>query len=416
MSVSTHAKRCATTVRDDRGMALPMVMMVAAVLFVLATMIVSLTVYRTDMVSRQTSRERAVAAADAGLNAYLYRLANVSGLTTALAGSYEGVSWVVTATPPAAGVPLTLRSRATLDNGATRIVMAQVKFPTFAEYAWLSHNDINVGSGATIYGKMHSNGDIDNDGTITDQATAVGHCTGSGTWGSPTYIAPKSHARSISFAAVSTDMAEMKTLAQQNSPTTYWPALGSTGLGYEVILSGVSATLYRVTASSGSGGTGGPTTKALIESINVPANGVMYFDDDVWVQGTYNAGVTMVSGTRSIRPSGNIVAQDASNHTKSLGLIAYSNIIMPATWSGLPTNLTIQCAMLAQNGQITSENASPKKASITMRGSMASYLTPSMTGGFTTRYYYYDNQLDFFPPPRYPSTGDKLHFRSWIER
>lgn len=414
MSVSTRAKRCASIVRDDRGMALPMVMMVAAVLFVLATMIVALTVYRTDMVTHQTSRERAVAAADAGLNAYLYRLANVSGLTTSLAGSYEGVSWVVTATPPASGAPLTLRSRATLDDGISRIVVAQVKFPTFAEYAWLSNNDINVGSGATIYGKMHSNQDITNNGTITDRATAVGTCTGSGTWGSPTYIAPKSGARSISFAAVSTDMAEMKTLAQQNNPTTYWPALGSTGLGYEVILSGVSTTVYRVTASSGSGGTGGPTTKALIASVNVPANGVMYFDDDVWVQGTYDAGVTIVSGTRTIRPSGNLVAQDVSNHTKSLGLIAYNSVIMPASWSALPTNLTIQAAMLAQNGQITSENGS--KASITLRGSMASYLTPSMTQGFTTRYYYYDNQLDFFPPPKYPSTGDKLHFRTWIER
>jgi hypothetical protein len=388
--------------------------MVTAVLFVLTTLIISLTVYRTDAVSHQTSRERAVAAADAGLNAYLYRLANVSGFLTSLSGSFDGVSWVVTATPPASGVPLTLRSRATVANGATRVVVAQVKFPTFAEYAWLSNNDINVGSGATIYGKMHSNADITNAGTITDRATAVGTCTGSGTWGYPTYIAPKSGARSISFAAVSTDMAEMKILAQQNNPTTYWPALGSTGLGYEVVLSGVYATVYRVTASSGSGGTGGPTTKTSLGTAAVPANGVMYFDDDVWVQGTYDAGVTIVSGTRSIRPSGNIVAQDVSNHTKSLGLIAYDSIIMPASWSSLPTNLTIQCAMLAQTGQITSESGS--KASITLRGSMASYLTPSMTQGFTTRYYYYDGQLDFFPPPKYPSTGDKLHFKSWIER
>jgi hypothetical protein len=210
-------------------------------------------------------------------------------------------------------------------------------------------------------------------------------------------------------------MAEMKALAQQNNPITYWPALGAAGLGYEVVLSGVNATIYKVTASSGSGGTGGPTTKTVVGTVQVPSNGVMYFEDDVWVQGTYNAGITIVSGTRSIRPSGNIVAQDVDNHTKSLGLIAYDSVIMPATWSGLPNNLTIQAAMLAQNGQITSENASTKKASITLRGSMASFLTPSMTGGFITRYYYYDGQLDSFPPPRYPSTGDKLHFRSWIE-
>ena len=406
----------ANMVRDDRGIALPMVVMVAAVIFILTTLIVSLAVYRTNMVSRQTSRERAVAAADAGLNAYLYRIANMSGFLEPLSGSYEGASWAVTATPPADGVPLTLRSTATLTNGMTRVVVAQVKFPTFAEYAWLSDNTISVGAGATIYGKIHSNNDITNAGTITGQATASGTCSGSGVWGSPVHLAPKSHARSISFEAVSADMAEMKGLAQQNNPTTYWPALGSSGLGYEVVLSGTNANIYRVTASSGSGGTGGPTTEVSLGSVQVPANGVMYFDDDVWVKGTYNAGVTIVSGTRSIRPSGNLLAQDPDHHTKSLGLIAYDDVIVPATWSSLPTNLTIQAAMLAQTGQITSESPSTKKSSITMKGSMASYLTPSMSQGFNTRYYYYDAQLDSFPPPKYPSTGDKLHFKSWIER
>ncbi len=416
MCVPERAKHRANIVRDDRGIALPMVVIVTAVIFVLATLILSLAMYRTNTVARQTSREVAVAAADAGLNAYLYRLANLSGFLEPLDGSYDGVSWRVTATPPSGAVPLTLRSTATLDSGKTRVVVAQVKFPTFAEYAWLSHNTISVGAGATIYGKIHSNSNITNSGTITGQATASGTCSGSGTWGYPDRLPPKSNARSISFEAVSADMAEMKVLAQQNNPTTYWDALGSTGLGYEVVLSGINATIYRVTASSGSGGTGGPTSEVLIGTVQVPANGVMYFDDDVWVKGTYNAGLTIVSGPRSIRPSGNLVAQDPDNHTKSLGLIAFEDFIVPATWSSLPTNLTIQAAILAQTGQITSESPATKKSSITMDGSMASYLTPSMSQGFQTRYYYYDSQLDSFPPPKYPSTGDKLHFKSWIER
>jgi hypothetical protein len=419
----TSARRTVLTsglehLRSDAGMALTTVVAMSVILFLLATALLTLATGLISATESQTAVTKATHMADAGLNAYLYELRRdptyyVSHDT--LEGELEDGRWVVTAEPPAApGDPLVLHATGAIPSmGTTNTVTAEVRFPTYAEYIFLSDADINIGADAVIYGRIRSNGDIDNKGRVTGRAFAAGSITVSGAGVFDDGF--EANQPAVDFSQVTVDMQAMKQVAQDSG--TYYGASG--GSGYYARLSGTQVVVSRVTGGTSTGN----LTKSQIAILTVPASGVLYFNEDVWVSGTYSTKLT-IAGARDIYIDDNLGPQNMSSpHT--CGLVAQRSVIVPSWYPNLPNNMTLTAAMLAQTGSIYGDyHTGVTKNKITINGSMAYsdygyfalYSGSTVTAGFKSRSYNYDQRLEVEPPPMYPRLRDgSLRINTWFE-
>lgn len=401
----------------DRGTALMTVMATTSILFVLATSLMLMVSYQTQSTMIRTARVRATHVADAGINAYLFQLKAQYGYythtpDTGWVGIGDGESYRVQATPPNGSTPLTLHSTGVAGDGTVTIA-ATVRYPSFADYMFLSNEDINIGSAALINGMVRCNADVINAGHITGKVTAAGDVANSGTMdqGFTEHQAP------VDFNQVLASMDDIMFSAKGNN--AYFPASGA--YGYRVTVNGRTVTVGKIT--------GGTTTGVLqtvaVTSLNVPASGALYFSDSVWVSGTYSTPLTIVSDHDIYVPN-NYVPSDP-NSIVTGGLIAKGNIIVPCWYASVPQAMSLTAAMLSQSGRIYADTKQGVfRNSIVIIGSetyydanggfvvVNSYGQP--TAGFLTRTYTYDQRLDDFPPPKYPVIQDgSLKVATWIE-
>lgn len=443
------ARRRAETLADDSGVALFVVLGAMVIMFVLATMLVSMSVYQIGSTQRAETRSKAVQIADAGLNAYLFELRRQptfyktnpslpgTGTWTATTGDDavtgdEG-KWQVTATPPTGTVPLTLRATGVVpSSNETRTITAQIRFPSFADYAMLSNASISIGKGAYIGGKLHSNGTISNTlGIVTGRVTAVGSITGD-TGLTYFYQGFKTvgAAGAVDFSKVVMDMTTLSDAAGVNG--NYYAPSGAKG--YRIIFNGDRYTIDKVTSQNAT--SGALTVTNVRTNQPIPADGVIFVKDNLWVWGTYSVAFTIGQGD----PSGataystyipeSLVAATRDGDYKA-GIVAKDDILIPV-WYNTPTaatSWTVQAALLAQNGSCKAEfagNNQPRKFAdcINFYGSRCYYdqggfvdsqIPP--TYGFRARNYIFDEGLDNYPPPSYPTlhTGN-LKIVSWLEK
>ncbi|TDB39535.1 MAG: hypothetical protein D9V44_00760 [Actinobacteria bacterium] len=398
-------------------MALATVVAVSAILFLLATMVIILANLLTTNTQSQEGRTKALHMADAGLNAYLYELRRdpgyyVTNPTLGPTSQDDGV-WTVTAEAPALNEPLRLTATGSIPGlDVTRTVVASVRFPTYAEYMFLSNADLNIGADALIDGKIRSNGNVANAGEVTGKVSASGSVTGSGTFGQGS----EGNVPTIDFSQVTVDMANMKSVAVGSN--AYFS--GSGGYGFRVVLNGSSARIERVTGGTGTGN----LTTTLIRSLTVPSEGVLYFDEDVWVQGNYSTMVT-IGCSRDIYVADNLTPSQP-NRPFTCGLVAARSVIVPSWYPSMPQFMTLDAAMLAQTGTIYGDYRSGvTKSKITITGSMsyntfgyfALYTGNTVTAGFRQRAYLYDPRLELYPPPYYPMLRDgSLKVSTWVEQ
>ncbi|HNZ86565.1 MAG TPA: hypothetical protein PLD95_03060 [bacterium] len=180
---------------------------------------------------------------------------------------------------------------------------------------------------------------------------------------------------------------------------------------------------------------GGPSNSQY----DVPANGIIFVKDNVWVDTISHTNATRVTILAFKEPfatgNANIILNKDVNYksadaTSAFGFVAQHDIIF-----GLDSenNLEINAAMVARDGKIGRENypdycLGNKKLSLTIFGSMAmlgnnngnsygfSYYDDS--GNFLSGYrnieLNYDGNLRLYPPPNFPTTGD-YRFISWRE-
>jgi hypothetical protein len=397
---------------------------VSVILFLLATTILVVSSYLTMMTQAQEVRLKAVHVADAGLNAYLYELRRdplyyvdhpVLGPTV-----QEDGSWIVTATAPTTVDALTLRAEGRLGSSPASVtVVATVRFPTFADYMFLSGTDINIGAGALITGKVRSNGNIDNDGEITGAAYAVGTITGSGRFGTALPLGSQTRYpgdAEIDFGQVSTDTEAMREAAV--AAGSYLDASGSSG--YRITFSGTTYTAQKVTGGMNDGNLHLDPT---VITRTIPPVGVLYVLGDAWVSGSYSTPVT-VCGSNDIYVPDNYGPADIGSRVTG-GLVARRNIIVPTFYASVPTSMTLTAALLAQTGTVFGDlSTSTLKNHMTINGSNA-YSTygyfVQMSGstpirGWRTRDYKYDPRLDLYPPPRFPIIHEgSLKVNTWME-
>jgi hypothetical protein len=388
-----------------------------------------------------------------------------------------------------------------------RTVQGQIGSPSFASYGVVSDSSLWFGKTETADGPVHSNQGIRMDGANTSTAssasttyvpsTQYGGDGGAknGVWCSTTVTSPVDCASrtksdwvypvtSIDFNQVSNSLCTIKKVAlaaysqtsaiagQSNACTqvpatrtnTYLPQRSTTfnlTKGYLVQLNANGTyDLFYVNAENDLATTYSTalTLQSVATNITIPAAGVIYAEDNVWVRTNpnYKGRVTVAAGRLSSASSStyaNIVIADqmlysTKNGTDAIGLVAQDSVIMapyapPRTGS---FDFEVDAAVLTQTGEVwypgvyrsdtnrCTRGWANSNQRLIFYGSVATRQTwtwswingssqcgdaalVSGTGyisGPVTNVTQYDYNLKYSPPPSYPITAG-YNFLSWRE-
>ena len=432
--------------------------------------------------TRQTAfREEAIGIAEAGIDYYRWHLAHApqdyqDG--TGGAGPYAHIfydkdgnvlgNFTLTITAPILGSSLvTVQSKGTASSseGTPRTIKVQLAKPSFAKYAVAANENMRFGSGTEVFGPIHSNNGIRFDGLAHNLITsAVGTYddpdhSGANEFGVHTHLAPvdplppaavpartdvfiagrQFPVPAVDFAGITADLSQIKTDAQASG--FYRSASGS--LGYHVVLqTDDTFKLYKITSlrsppsgcsnglSQSGWGTWSVNNQSLLGTYAIPANGLMFLEDNVWVDGQINtARLTIAAATfpdnpatrKSITVNTNLLYTNYDGQDV-LALISQQNINVGLYSDNI---FRIDAALIAQNGRAGRYYYSSSCGSNYVRNTLTLY---GMIGtnqrygfaytngtGYTTRDIIYDANLLYGPPPSFPLTSDQYQVISWEE-
>ena len=402
--------------------------------------------------------ETAFQIAEAGLNFARWRLAhdptNYSSVSRDVADQLQGLlgTYSLIFTPPINGsTAVTIQSIGQTSNAPTREVTLKATYgsPSFARYASLTNDDVWYKS--TISGAVHANGGIRMDGVSDSSMTSAketyvcqtyhgcNNVTKPGVWGTGVNSALwQFQVAPVDYGALTSGLLSMKSAA--DAAGTYFGPSG--GYGYHLIFnSNNTYSLYRVTAktsaiSSYAQDTGWQSLshdisrQTLLSTSAVPANGILYFEDTLWVKGEIRTRVTVAAGRFPDTPStnadiilnGNITYGGVRDGSRILGAVAQGNVLIP--YSAAPNIFQLEGAFVAQHGRFGrryySSGSSNIRSSITRYGMIASNLVPvtawlsgnTVVSGYQTGSAAYDPTLYYGPPPFFPTSGE-YQFLSW---
>lgn len=419
-------------------------------------------------------REQALQIAEAGLNYYQWRLAHFpadykdgTGAPGPYIHDYKDADTQVVIgryslqiTPPAVGsTVVTISSTGyTLANpNQKRTITARYGIPSLAKYAFLTNDAVWIGSGESVSGQLHANNGIRFDGTGNAPITSAKQTydcfawQGSpcpqnkpGIWGSAAQ-STRSFWRfpvpTVDFSTLTSDLANLKTLAQDNG--IYLPP--SNGQGYSLEFYGDNTVrIYKVDSlrshQTGWDVNGAAHNEDLDYSIRtelavcapspcqLPANGVIFSEDRTWVEGTVS-GRVMVAAARlpynaNTAPSiliPNNILYTAKDGSVSLGLLGQKDVLV--TYYA-PSALEIDAALIAQNGSVQRYYfPGDIKAQITTYGTLMSFgvwtwswvnSSGTIVSGYQQTNTIYDSNLLYAPPPDFPLTSEGYRQISWV--
>jgi len=404
---------------------------------------------------RKHNRELAFQIADAGINYYRWHLAHdkedyqdgtgEDGIylheyydkDNNLIGYYS-----LNITPPSSGsTVVTIESTGwTIEQPESdRILKARVGFPALTDYAFLTDADAWIGDSEVTHGKFHANGGIRYDGVgdapITSAVltyTCQEHhgCGGGqakpGIWGDGTSNLWNFDVPAEDFDAVTVKLSEI----EQNAGLSF-SSSGKQGWFFDFQSDG-TINVQKVNSTNCYKGQDVNDNKkywfcldirSLGSVINypMPANGYIYVEDTVWVEGTVNGRATIGTGEdESIILNDDIIYQE-KNGEHVLGLIASENILIP---HDSPNDLEIDAAILAQNGAAkryyysgnTKDNLSIYGSVITAGAWTWSWVSGggSVVSGYKNTTSNYDVNLTYNPPPGFP-VGSEYNLITWEE-
>lgn len=440
-------------------------------------------------VSRERDKSQAFTIAETGIEYYRWHLAHApqdfqDG--TATSGPYiheyldkDGIrvgEFELDITPPASGTTIvTIQStgRVDADPTATKVIKVKMGLPSLARFSVAANADIRFGSGTTVYGQLHSNGGIRFDGVAYNVVTSAKYKyddpdhSGSNEFGVHTHVTPTDSlpgtatqpppdppvrtdvfktGRQVSvpqvdFNGITADLAAIKAAA--SSSGYYRGPSGGSYKGYEIVLrTDDKFDIYRVNTvrsapsgcnSDGSSGWGTWSilaTSSIATGVNIPANGLIFIEDDVWVRGQINtARVTIASGRFPVNSNtyASITVNNDLLYTNYDGSDVISLMTQKNINVGLRSDddLKIDGALVAQNGRVgryyysSSCGTQYKRSVISLYGMLASnqrYGFAYTDGtGYTTRNLTYDGYLLYGPPPSFPITASNYDIISWEE-
>ncbi|MDB5266725.1 MAG: hypothetical protein JWN89_540 [Parcubacteria group bacterium] len=437
-------------------------------------------------------REQAFQAAEAGIEYYRWHLAHAktdytdgTGSSTPSVHNFYDKSgdllgtFTLTITPPLLGSTLvTIRSVgvSALDSSAKRTIIAKFAIPSFAKFAVVGNSDLRIGEDTEVFGPLHSNGGIHFDGIAHNVVTSAlstyndpDH-TGAVEFGvhthknippasgvddnfrpleaPPSSLTPRADVfiagrqfpvPAVDFTGITANLSQMKTDAQAAGKY-----LSSSGRqGYKIIFkTNDTFDVYKVTnlispagsctnsASQTGWGTWMPNSTTFVGNYPNPANGIVFVEDNAWVEGQINTARVTVAAARfpdnpSTRPS--ITVNNNLLYTNYNGLDVLSLVSQGDINVGMQglTTLRIDAALMAQNGRVGryyyGSGCSPynTRTSLTLYGMIGSatrYGFAYTDGtGYQTRTIVYDPNLLYAPPPSFPLTSDQYQVISWQE-
>lgn len=453
----------------------------------------------TRLSRRVQSRELALQIAEAGIEYARWYMAHFqSGYTLGNTGAAPYVypfydkngvqigTYSLTVTPPPSGSTLVkIKSvGATLvDPSATRSINVHLAIPSLAKYSVLANADIRFGEGTVVYGPIHSNGGIRFDGVIWNSITSARSSyddpdhTGGNEFGVHTHVtagtgsvnssfrpaeAPPASVPvrtdvfktgrefpvpAVDFAGITNDLATIKAQAEASGVAL----LPSGAQGYQIILrTDDTFDVFRVNTltaapsgcsnvtSEANWGTWSIGTKSFVANYAIPANGLVYVDDHLWVEGQINSARITIAAARfpdnaATRRSvivNNDLLYTNYDGTDVISLVAQNNIT-----AGLfsEDDLRIDAALIAQNGRIGRHYYDPPtngagtnrcgatvyRNSVTLYGMLGTnqrYGFAYTNGtGYDDRFITYDTNLLYAPPPNFPLASDKYQIILWEE-
>lgn len=470
------------------GSMLAYVLIIMSVTMIILVSMLSYIVSQVRFSLNRVEKAQAFQIAEAGIYYYRWYLAHETSGKTALeinnfldtggpmgftpdAVDYLGVGqYRITVEPPISGstiinVESTGWSNKTPDM--KRTIRVRFRRPSWSEYSFLSNSFINFGSEAEVYGKVYSNGGIRFDGlahnTVNsllptfDDPTYGGNRQEFGVHttvnpadpGAPSYPWPDGTVpdrpdvfmggrefpvSEVSFTGVTSDLANMKNIAQTGNGQYY----DSAGLGRRIILktdgtydictvSSANSNTHAISRYQKNSGWGTCTTcsGACLSNHVIPNGGVLFVENNIWLEGTVNnKRLSVVAANLSgggderdiyIGISNNNFRYAAYNCSNMLGLVAQRDV---RVLGDCPTDFIVDAALLAQGGVVgINDNGFSGKNSLTFNGAIASYLQPYFqhgNSGFAVRFYNFDNNLLYCPPPYFP-TGNEYAIDLWEE-
>ncbi len=484
-----------TRYTNQKGLITPLILIIASTMLIFATAIINWSISEHKDASRKIRTTQALQIAEAGVNYYKWHLEhdegdyrdgkdwccdNDPGKSLIECGGtcgpydhpyldYNDVNigyFSLQITPPEVGSTIvTVKSigYAYDDANNKKEITSRVGKRSLAEYSFLSNTPIWIGAGEATSGPLHSNGGIRFDDVCNTEITSavenydcadVGHdCTGikPGIWGSG---GPTTYWRFpvsvIDYDLFTVSLANIQTKAAKEDGTCNGDSGEGRGIcfedsgaeGYLVeFLSDATVNIYQVDSLES------PLkywnypgwkqeaekieNKTLLGNYNMPDNGLIFIEDDIWTEGTVNGKVTVAAAKfpenqnnyAQIRINSNIqyLARDG-NHI--LGLISQGDLTVPRH---APDNLIVDATLLSQKGHVyfrRYENSSfVVKNNIEIYGGIItnlfwtwSYVTSSgiIVNGYTTTNTIYNNNLTFSPPPSFP-TSENFEVLSWSE-
>ncbi len=472
---------------DQTGYALIIAMVVISTLVLMGGVLLVQLQRNQQHVQRDRAYTQSLDIAEAGLNQYLWMVA--SGMSSesnnfAIPGasvdqphkmtfawldpyddSVQG-EYTMQITPPSAQnsditVKVTGESHQPVEQ--SRTVSAHLGRPAFSEYVLLTDEEVWIGGPLTRiwHGKTHSNTGICIDtANVTDivscaRQTYVSEMFGgtrNGVWSGRDYVVPlSSPSRSlwqfavpaVDFGTVTSDFVRLSNLAQGtgvNLPYSTSSAHDSRQGWYIKLLPNEKYQIRRVTDEYenrtyvNGNRIGGyltyvnPPSPISSGAYDYPADGVIYANDNVWVEGTNLHGRITIACSGQLNPSGKRaatsihvvgdLAYSTHNGTVAVGLIGQNNVEIPAYapyqkgGQVANMNMDIDAAIIAQQGREYSRAAElggPTRDLLTIYGSVSSYLRPyrytTSGGGFANGANTYDSYLLHNPPPYFPKIG-----------
>ncbi|MBU4332121.1 hypothetical protein KKD19_04530 [Patescibacteria group bacterium] len=456
-----------TVIRSYRGDIIVFALVFIGIFLVLSGGLLGLTRLNLKYIKKQEAKTYALQVAEAGVNYYRWHLAHDhedytdgTGLPGPYIHDYEdpitgtvGKFSLEITPPPTGSTIVTITSTGWLDEepNAQRIISVLYGIPSLAHYSFLTNSDIWFGENEHVSGEMHSNGGIRQDGTNDSLLTSAketyvcqpGHgcdppTQKPGIWGTgPNNDLWSFPVTAIDFNSITVDLAQIKSDAQ-----SWGLYFDSASNGYHVIFqANGTIDIYLVTRLESkiwqlNDNWNGWIRRAeeiknetFLGNYAIPANGLIFMEDDVWVEGIVNGRVTLASARFPDNPNTNTeilingnINYLARDGTHALGLIAQKDVKVPRH---APTDLVIDATLLAQKGRCFRNYYSPPRVTnnievyggiITNKVWTWTWVTygGNVVDGYQSTVGIYDNSLTFMPPPSFPTTGEYT-FISWEE-
>ncbi|MDB5189661.1 MAG: hypothetical protein JWL82_618 [Parcubacteria group bacterium] len=427
----------------------------------------------------QTEKSKALTIAEAGIEYYRWFLAhypNDMQNGTGVPGPYsityndpEGtqagtISLAVTGNS-ACGMltSVDLRSTGTpAGSNSSATIYARYARPTVGQYSYIINDSVWAGADRVINGPYHSNGGVRMDGTANSPVTsslATWSCTSSygcsptatknGVFGTgPNQTLWSYPSPQVDFSAISANFTSLKTTATATG--LFFATNGTTNAsrGYHLIFNGNgTVTVKKVnsttniqslpidnTSSTDTTDYTVISSETLLGTYTIPATcGLIYVEDDVWVEGTINTKVTLVAADvlhAGVTPNANLrnnLKYSAYDGTTGLTLIAENNILITAD---SPNAMTLNGIFIAQGGAFGRNlydcpSSYEPRGTLTILGTTVSnkrtgtkWINGCNSGdaGYQTRIDSYDRRIATDPPPFTPYTSTDYRFIDWRQK